>query len=359
MIPESRYNHLVDHFRKMDTLLRNNLRGLDGQGLLNRYKQTLRVVGHPTWEQFIKENRSRDGFSMKQRFDGWASNSPFPAVPFVVVDGNDKLLIDRTVVVLTPIQNNVVQVASRDGDHIVVSPCYWDQLIPVFTNKLGASPKVGRELASYCGDIVSTYKKNGNLHKPVDPRETRDDLYSGTTTINTDALGRKYNTTSDDTLDAARYTQSKTSEEKSTMKNVKADNFIQDQKAIATQIAKLNAGRVSNKVVKEAMRPLVALLFKPTWTQKLAMKVTGAKNPLDEFMNTQYADLLCAQLFKVVIDMREVDNKHVKDTANSAVVYAGLKVTEQLPVEDLIDQAIAKVSEATAGAFGKKDVSDT
>ena len=126
--------------------------------------------------------------------------------------------------------------------------------------------------------------------------------------------------------------------------NTKTERFVETQKKALEQVAYLNAGRVSNKVVKEAMRPIVALLFKPTFVQKIAMKLTGAKNPLDDFMDTPFADLLCAELFKLALEMRDVENAKVHRVANNAIVHAGLKVTEKIPVEDLIDGAIAQVT---------------
>ncbi|CAM0091801.1 hypothetical protein VPHD51_0133 [Vibrio phage D51] len=367
MISRATNQCIIDDLKMMTDSLEPNLRGFNGNALLNRYKQTLRVKDpRDSWSDFMHRAEGRDGFNMEQRFNGWASSSPFPAVPFVQVDSADHIRTDQILVVLTPVVNNSVWVASIGDNHTVrVAPAHFRSLIPIFANKLGGSPRIGRDLAERCARIRKAYKNAGNDFT-LAGTEKRDDLVSGEakitgTTHAADALGN-FGLAINSTTQAFQLntTTSKIlTEENTNMKNIKADNFINDQKEIAKEIASLNAGRVSNKVVKEAMRPLVALLFKPTWTQKLAMKLTGAKNPLDEFMNTPYADFLCAQLFKAVIDMREVDNVHVKKTANSAVIYAGLKVTEELPVEDLIDKAIKQVTDATSAALGNKDGSDS
>lgn len=367
----NKYDKLHGRFRAQRNLLLNNVKGWTGHDFLVRYKQTLRVKEPSmSWEQWVDSGASRDGYGMHGRFKGWGFNSPFPAVPFVFLDRCDRVVPGvLAVLVDTPKNDSATFVLLSAENNIMEVNHALNRTVPVFANKIGGANKVARDAAELCSQVQKLYNT-----------EVRDDLgtYTNPLTGQMDggnpwanlgasavAAGSAMNLIpSDDVLNSTIKTsldnQTKLKlQETNTMKNAKADNFIQDQKAIAKEIASLNAGRVSNKVVKEAMRPLVALLFKPTWTQKLAMKLTGAKNPLDEFMNTPYADFLCAQLFKAVIDMREVANVHVKKTANSAVIYAGLKVTEELPVEDLIDKAIKQVTDATSAALGAKDGSDS
>tara|TARA_Y100001956_G_scaffold75879_1_gene84410 strand:+ start:3205 stop:4275 length:1071 start_codon:yes stop_codon:yes gene_type:complete len=352
----NKYNKLHAGFDIQRTLLLQNLRGWTGHDLLVRYKQTLRVkdTQGTNWADWVNSGASRDGYGMEARFKGWGFNSPFPAVPFVFLDYMDRVVPGvLAVLVSTPKNGRAVFVTIDHSGEIKENTRALTNAAPVFVNKIGGANKVARDAAELCSQVQKIFNT-----------EVRDDLDSSSFDAgnggNPWVVNEPRNPfTSAEAPDHKQYKIKVTDnnkfklEETNTMKNTKTDNFIQDQKAIAKEIASLNAGRVSNKVVKEAMRPLVALLFKPTFMQKIAMKLTGAKNPLDEFMNTPYADLLCAQLFKVVIDMREVDNVHVKKTANSAVVYAGLKVTEQLPVEDLIDNAIKQVTEATTKAIGK------
>lgn len=305
-----------------------------GRDMLQKYRQTLRVQGSfNTWEDWVARAQPRDGYPILKRFEGWASDSPFPPVPFALLEqnGSDTVMKDSLVVVHS-LDGMLANCSIYRSGHVLLNErVHVSYLVPIFISKLGGSTKAAHSMSEHVKSV-----RRGVLTL----KETRDDL----------DVTKGYKTTMNGYFVAD--TKSKTKETE-TMKNTKTDNFIQDQKAIAKEIASLNAGRVSNKVVKEAMRPVVALLFKPTFMQKLAMKITGAKNPLDEFMNTPYADLICAQLFKTVIDMREVDNEHVKKTANSAVIYAGLKVTEELPIEDLIDKAIKQVTEATTNAIGK------
>ncbi|CAL9981271.1 hypothetical protein VPHD260_0128 [Vibrio phage D260] len=375
----NKYDKLHDWFRAQRNLLLNNVKGWTGHDFLVRYKQTLRVKEPSmSWEQWVDSGASRDGYGMHGRFKGWGFNSPFPAVPFVFLDHCDRVVPGvLAVLVDTPKNDSATFVLLSAENNIMEVNHALKRAVPVFANKIGGANKVARDAAELCSQVQKLYNTEvredldtgsingltgekitgqtfgGNPWVAKEPHNPFKNL--GAAAV---GAGASRNITCDSILDGTIKTpldnQTKLKlQETNIMKNTKTDNFIQDQKAIAKEIASLNAGRVSNKVVKEAMRPLVALLFKPTFMQKIAMKVTGAKNPLDEFMNTPYADFVCAQLFKVVIDMRGVDNEHVKKTANSAVIYAGLKVTDELPVEDLIDAAIKQVTDATTKAVGK------
>lgn len=136
----------------------------------------------------------------------------------------------------------------------------------------------------------------------------------------------------------------------------KVTNVVDANKKAAKELAYLNAGRVANKTVKEAMRPLLALVVKPNFVQRTLMKLTGTKDPVAQFLDSPVSDLVAAEVFKLLLEVRGVEDKHVQETADKALVYAGLKVTEKFPVEDLMDSAISQVADtvkATSVLQGK------
>lgn len=102
---------------------------------------------------------------------------------------------------------------------------------------------------------------------------------------------------------------SKTEQVKTGMVNV--------NKEALKSVAYLNAGRASNKVIKEACRPLLNAMFKPTFMQRIAMKLFKMENPVDVALKSGLSDLLCAQLAQAVVEIKGVDNEYVREVTNN------------------------------------------
>ncbi|CAL9997869.1 hypothetical protein VPHD3_0134 [Vibrio phage D3] len=342
-------SELLKAFKQIKHALDPNV-PTDGSQLLFRYRQTLRVQNHrQSWHDWVLKGEQRDGYSIVERFKGWASSNPFPSVVFCTIQ-NNKIRKGYYAVIESVTSDGIASCIVSDGN---VS--YRDQynitgLIPIFVGKLGGSATLGKKISDHVGSIKALRNEIDKERKSAP--ETRDDLEESVAYSVDPYTGQRHSklkTFDGKIIRKATLTNSTILADKGNdnMKtpNTKTERFVETQKKALEQVAYLNAGRVSNKVVKEAMRPIVALLFKPTFVQKLAMKLTGAKNPLDDFMDTPFADLLCAELFKLALEMREVDNQKVHRVANNAIVHAGLKVTEKIPVEDLIDGAISQVTD--------------
>ncbi len=333
-------------FNQIKTALDPNIPS-DGSELLWRYRQTLKVKNHKqSWHDWVHSAEGRDGYSITERFRGWASANPFPPVVFCNITNNN--VVKGYYIVVTKVRGNgVAECIVSDGNVAYKEEHNIAELVPIFVGKLGGSNTLGSRISDHVKNIKLL---RGSIDMEL-TTETRDDLGDGHsyhTDPYTGQLQTKLKTFDGKTIGKASLTNSTILADKGNdnMKtpNTKTERFVETQKKALEQVAYLNAGRVSNKVVKEAMRPIVALLFKPTFVQKIAMKLTGAKNPLDDFMDTPFADLLCAELFKLALEMRDVENAKVHRVANNAIVHAGLKVTEKIPVEDLIDGAIAQVT---------------
>lgn len=336
---------ILELFKQIKTSLDPNIPS-DGSQLLFQYRNTLKVKNtKQTWHDWVLSDETRDGYSIIDRFRGWASPRPFSPVVFCLLN-NNAVRKGYYVVINKVSDTGAAECIVSDGNVAFKEEYHISELVPVFVTKLGGSTTLGSRVA----DNVKNIKL---LRDSIDielSTETRDDLEDANKYHTDPHTGRTFATlkTFDGEIinkSALKNSTNPAGNDNMKIQNTKTERFVETQKKALEQVAYLNAGRVSNKVVKEAMRPIVALLFKPTLIQKMAMKLTGAKNPLDDFMNTPFADLLCAELFKLALEMRDVENQKVHRVANNAIVHAGLKVTEKIPVEELIDSAISQVTD--------------
>lgn len=289
-----------------------------GRELVDAYGGTLRMdKGYSDWADFVSADKPRDGFSLAKRFKGWAASHPFPAVLFWSIPESAVVkLIYVDEVAMTGI------VLGRKGLYVIT----LESIFPIFPSKLRGISKSSKDKLDAAQVVIDNLARElTNTHTP-DKKVSFDE----------------------DPFEHATPTKQPVKTEKETkMKNMnkKAANLLQVEKDAAVQTGYLTAGRTSNKLVKEAVRPILNLIFKPNFMQRLAIKWGGVKNPVDSFMESPASDVVCSRLFRVLLELKGVEDERVLNAANAAIVYSNMKVGEELPIEELIDSAIAKVSE--------------
>lgn len=277
------------------------------------YRKTLKIPNSvTTWQEFV---RSMSAQTYNHRFNYWVSGSQ----PKVIHDGMLYDLVGKQGYILRlKLANTPEGFPIIDVHYTKAMPYFVNALSKDVINALMADASIVEQLTKHSG-LEGTETGRLNTNKP-----------------------NKTNTP-------------KTSEqENKTMSKV--TNVVDANKKAAKELAYLNAGRVANKTVKEAMRPLLALVVKPNFVQRTLMKLTGTKDPVAQFLDSPVSDLVAAEVFKLLLEVRGVEDKHVQETADKALVYAGLKVTEKFPVEDLMDSAISQVADtvkATSVLQGK------
>lgn len=291
-----------------------------GLHLIEAYRQTLRMgnKNYQTWADFIAAAPSRDGYTIEKRFRGWAANSPFPAVMFFSIQLKE-----------------LVMVLDVDGDQVVTLSSYGlnvektKHVFPVFISKLNLSNSY--EIDKLQKRVEENIK--GRFRVINAPKQE--------VQLDTDNA-YVYNKTAT----PLQFATSENTDMKNTNKlNKAASNLLQVEKDAAVQTAYLTAGRTSNKLVKEAVRPILNLIFKPTAMQRLGMKVFGATNPIDKFMDSPASDAVCSRLFRILLELKGNNDERVLEAANAAIVYSNVKVGDEIPIEELIDAAIKQVSD--------------
>lgn len=129
--------------------------------------------------------------------------------------------------------------------------------------------------------------------------------------------------------------------------------FIDTQKDVLSEVGKLQAGRASNKVIKEAVRPLIKMAFKPSFMQRIGMVLFGIQDPTEKFLKSPASDFVCAQLAQLIIDTRGIDNEKVRMVVKSGIVYSGNKLADEIPFEETIDKVVAELSSKADGVFDR------
>ncbi|QDF14659.1 hypothetical protein PONTUS_208 [Vibrio phage Pontus] len=122
--------------------------------------------------------------------------------------------------------------------------------------------------------------------------------------------------------------------------------MVDANKTAFAMAASMQSGRANNKVIKEAVRPLVKLMFKPSFMQRLLAKVFRTENPIDKFLDSPYGSLFAAQLAQGVITARGVENEKIKAVTVGGIAYAYNELGDLIPLEKTIDQVIGKLTEA-------------
>ncbi|BAV81208.1 hypothetical protein [Vibrio phage VCPH] len=301
-----------------------------GKHLIEAYRQTLRMgnKNYQTWADFINAAPERDGYTLEKRFRGWAANSPFPAVMFYSIKTHEVCLV-------MDVEGDTVVTLSSHG----LLKEQMKHVFPIFVSKLDIDYERIRAIETVQHKVESYIRgkfrvRNMNQNDVLGTHNRRIDVQDN---------GDIFITTKNKTFQAIN-------ESESTMKNTNklnkaASNLLQVEKDAAVQTAYLTAGRTSNKLVKEAVRPILNLIFKPTAMQRLGMRIFGATNPIDKFMDSPASDAVCSRLFRILLELKGNNDERVLEAANAAIVYSNVKVGDEIPIEELIDAAIKQVSD--------------
>jgi len=323
---------------------------------LEAYASTLAVSdatrGFPKYSQWAKTKPSRAGSSFEERVKFWAAEkSNMPACPFMV---------EKTGEVILPIgfySNRMVAFNTSiiPGKYSLIESHSVYEVIPIFDrNLLSAYKRQGYQEGERVIATVMPYMAEwARLRKAALKRLNQEPVSELDDVFNTRALGGSI---SNNTVLNANYAKLEErvvatlikpegKQEMSKSKQI-AQNMIEANKAAAKDLAFLNAGRVANKTIKTAMTPILKLLVKPTFMQRAVMKLTGAKDPIEAFLDSPVSDLLAAEGFKLALEIKGIEEGKLQETANKAIVYAGLQVTDKIPLEGLMDAAIAEVANA-------------
>lgn len=110
--------------------------------------------------------------------------------------------------------------------------------------------------------------------------------------------------------------------------------------------ATMQVGRANNKAIKEAVRPLVKLMFKPSFMQRLLAKVFKRENPIDQFLDSPYGSLFAAQLAQGLVTARGIENEKIKAVTVGGIAYAYNELGDLIPLEKTVDEVINKLTEA-------------
>ncbi|BBL19219.1 hypothetical protein KIT04_050 [Vibrio phage KIT04] len=129
--------------------------------------------------------------------------------------------------------------------------------------------------------------------------------------------------------------------------------MINVNKEALKQVGYLNAGRASNKLIKESIRPLLNAMFKPTFMQKIAMKLFKMENPVDVALKSGMSDLLCAQMVQAIVEIKGVDNPYVREVTQAGITQAGYELSKAIPFEDAIDKVVANLEKGAEGIVSK------
>ncbi|QDF14784.1 hypothetical protein PONTUS_159 [Vibrio phage Pontus] len=129
--------------------------------------------------------------------------------------------------------------------------------------------------------------------------------------------------------------------------------MINVNKEALKQVGYLNAGRASNKLIKESVRPLLNVMFKPTFMQKIAMKLFKMENPVDVALKSGLSDLLCAQMVQAIVEIKGVENEYVREVTQAGITQAGYELSKAIPFEDAIDKVVANLEKGAEGIVAK------
>ncbi|QKN85381.1 hypothetical protein KNV08_gp153 [Vibrio phage Quinn] len=129
--------------------------------------------------------------------------------------------------------------------------------------------------------------------------------------------------------------------------------MINVNKEALKQVGYLNAGRASNKLIKESVRPLLNVMFKPTFMQKIAMKLFKMENPVDVALKSGLSDLLCAQMVQAIVEIKGVENEYVREVTQAGITQAGYELSKSIPFEDAIDKVVANLEKGAEGIVAK------
>lgn len=331
-------------------MLSNNMQGL--------WEHSKGIIGGKgdNYFQWAESKPSKAGFDFKHRLDFWAIKSG-SYEPVAFLDTQGKLVFPWF------IHENTVYCTYLEDSTQVQYPL--TRIMPVFPNALramltkecapGAAVKfwgmyrIVQEYVNKLDDRHRTKWLKGN------PTTSFDEGWHIEPTPNESEAIDELN--SNDPLFTPEFIEQlpTTKKEESTMSKASQvkTGMIETNKDALKAVAYLNAGRASNKLIKESLRPMLNMMFKPTFMQKIGMKLFKMENPVDVALKSTMSDLFCAQLAQAIVELKGVENEHVREVTKSGITYAGLKVSELVPFEQAMDDVVAKLEQGAEGIVSK------
>lgn len=285
----------------------------------------------------------KHGYSFDKRVHFWAdSKRGLPGVLFL--DKNNEVVLPLgvsegyiTCVTSTNVRDFRVQDVMPIFPRAIMGKVE-DRIIAIFTKAI-----------EYRDQLVAKYNKRGETK----PKHAVPESWSTVTGWRHDSVN--------DNITEAELKQEKNSinKEKEDMSKTKqvANGMLNVNKEALKQVGYLNAGRASNKLIKESVRPLLNLMFKPTFMQKVAMKLFKIENPVDVALKSGLSDLACAQLAQALIELKGTENEYVRQVTQAGITQAGYELSKAIPFEDTVDKVVAHLESGAkeiADKIGKK-----
>lgn len=318
-------NSSIREFQQNLNSTRNNTKRVVAQRVLGIIKEQGNSL-RDFWD--VAEKRPyRSGSDYTKRVDFWArKNSSNPAILFFSKE-------EREIVFPWFIYNDEAYCSSVLSGHRFIIP---------ITNLLPLFPAAVREAGGYgiAHELTKTAEELNSLreefHSKIKPSqyETLDDL-------NID-----YNNNP--------FTEEKQEEDMSKETTVKS-TLVETHKNVIKEVGYLNGGRASNKLMKEAVRPLLNAMFKPTFMQKLGMKVFNLKNPVEEALNHPASDFFCAELANLIVEIKGVENKHVRKVSQAGITYSSLELSRLIPFEEAMDKVVEHLEQGATKIVDKME----
>lgn len=309
-------------------------------------KKTLGCEGqnHPSYFDWAVDKPSRAGFSFPERVAFWAATAKgLPAVPF--------LMFGEPVLPLAVTDDKIYAVNLYSG--VVINSTLPRAMplfpIAVFSMLQSKDTGVNKEVLRNAFQVIAQYgqERDNNLTEQALKQE-REVVAQSWDIENTKV--HQYNTLVNETVLKDEFKQ-----ESKEMKNTDQlkRGMVEVNKEALTSVAYLNAGRASNKLIKEAVRPLLNAMFKPTFMQRIAMKLFKMENPVDVALKSSLSDLACAQLAQAIVEIRGVENEYVREVTKAGITQAGYELSKAIPFEQAVDELVSKLEGGAEGIVSK------
>lgn len=130
-------------------------------------------------------------------------------------------------------------------------------------------------------------------------------------------------------------------------------NIVDTHKDALKAVGYLNGGRASNKLTKEAVRPMLNAMFKPNFMQRIGMKLFGLKNPVEVALQHPASDFFCAELANLIVEIKGVENEHVREVSKAGIVYSGMELSKLIPFEEAMDKVVAHLEDGAGKVVEK------
>lgn len=356
---------------------------------------------HGTYFDWARQKPSKHGFKFDARFDFWAeSKKGMEGVAFINNNGEVFMPIYRDGGVVYAVHLASGQKHALDMEHLMplfprcviqvidkgkkkyfhafqdqisnicdartdwlngkgTYPCNGGRLDPSYNGRV--TPAEQEALSELDDDDMQIRVKNDHSWATVgrrgmgnDPRNQNKNPWVASTPEGNQFITREM-------LDKAMV---QTQKEQTTLKSEKGTEDMTKTSQVKTgmanankealkQVSYLNAGRASNKLIKESVRPLLNVMFKPTFMQRIAMKLFKMENPVDVALKSGLSDLACAQIVQAIVEIKGVENEYVREVTQAGITQAGYELSKAIPFEDAIDKVVANLEKGAEGIVAK------